>query len=72
MNRPTLIRTVASYVEKGAVVQIEDSKGPRGDRFRYEIRPAEGAMQIVDDTGRMIGVFADVAALVDHAEVITR
>ncbi len=72
LSRLILVETIACYLEKGAVVQIEDSTRPRRMQFYYEIRPGEAASHLFDARGRQIGVFASVAALVDYAETVIR
>ena len=71
LTRLMLVETIACYLEQYAVVQIEDSSRPRSMRLCYEIRPAEAAIRLFNVQGSQVGVFASVAALVDHAEAVT-
>ena len=71
MSRPILVETIRRYLEQDAVVQIVDSTMPPGDRFRYGVQMIDGTAHASDAIGRRLGVFADVAALVDHAEAVT-
>ena len=68
---PILVETIRCYLEQDAVVQIVDSTMPPGDRFRYGVQVIDGTAHASDAIGRRLGVFADVAALVDHAEAVT-
>ena len=68
---PILVETIRCYLEQDAVVQIVDSTMPPGDRFRYGVQVIDGTAHASDAIGRRLGVFADVAALVDHAEAMT-
>ena len=69
-SRVTLVEVIAYHLKNGAIVQIEDSSRPRSMQLCYEIRPGE-VFQLFNARGRQIGVFASVAALVDHAEAVT-
>ncbi len=71
LTRPILVETIARYLEKGAVVQIEDSSEPVGERLRYTIQMVDGVGHVFDANDRRLGVFADVQALVKHAESVT-
>ena len=71
MSRSILIETIRCYLEQDAVVQIIDSTMPPGDRFLYGVQIVDGIARAFDPIGRCLGVFADVAALVTHAETVT-
>ena len=70
-SRAALIDAIVDHLENGAIVQIEDSARPRRMQFCYEIRPDTAAFHLFDAHGRQLGVFASIAALVDHAEAVT-
>ena len=61
MSRPILVETIRSYLEQDAVVQIIDSTMPP-DRFRYGVQMVDGTAHALDAIGRLLGVFASVAA----------
>ena len=71
-SRGALVEVIKYHLTNGAIVQIEDSYSrPRSLRLCYEVRPGKAAFYTFGAHGRQIGVFADVAALVDHAEAVT-
>ena len=57
------------YVSMGTIIRVEDSE--RSSRLCYEIRPSESTIQVFDDAGRQVGVFADVDESVNYAESLT-
>ena len=69
-SRPGMVIAIKIYAA-GGIVQVEDSNHPTTDRLRYEIRPADGTIQLLDATGHQLGTFASIDALVDHAEALT-
>ncbi len=71
VSRSGLVAAVKFHLSVGSIIQVEDSSRPRAKRFCYEARPSEAAFRVFDAHGRQIGVFADIAALVDHAEAVT-
>ncbi len=71
LSRLILVETIACYLERGAVVQIEDSTRPRHDRLRYTIQMVDSVGHVFDISNQRIGVFADVHALVGYAEDVT-
>ena len=71
-SRAAMIEVISEHLKNGAIVQIEDSTRPRSMCLCYEIRPGEAAFRLIGAHGRQMGVFASVAALVDHAEAVTR
>ena len=71
VTRGTLIRIVRFQIAADAIVHVQDSSRPRAIRFCYEIRPGE-AFCLFDAAGRRLGIFADIAAAVYHAEQVTR
>ena len=70
-SRAVLAEAIADHLKTGAIVQVENSARPRSMRLCYEIRPGEAAIHLFNANGRQIGVFASLAALVDHAEAVT-
>ena len=68
---PILAETIACYLETGAIVQVADSSEPVGERLRYTIQMVDGVAHVFDANDRPLGVFADVQALVKHAESVT-
>ena len=70
-SRDILVRAIKFHIAVGTIVQVEDSSRPRSMRLCYEIRPGEAAFYLFNALGRQIGVFASIAALVDHAETVT-
>lgn len=68
ISRVALVEIVRFHLAAGSIVRVEDRRRRSDDRLRYEICPIDGAFQVIDAAGRPIGVFADVAAMVAHAE----
>ena len=69
--RAAMVGVIAEHLEHGVVVQVEDSTRPRSMRLCYEIWPVDGAYRLYSTNGRRIGIYASVAALIDHAETVT-
>ena len=69
--RDILVGAIKFHTSVGTIVQVEDSSQPRSVRLCYKIRPSEAALHLFDAHGRQIGVFANIAALVAHAEAVT-
>ena len=70
-SRRALVALVKFHLATGFAVQIEDTHLVGEEQLRYEIRLVGNALHLVDATGQRIGVFSDIAALVDHAEAVT-
>ena len=71
-NSPAeLAETIAKHLGNGEMVQVNDSTKPPGRRLRYTIQWIGEAGYVFDGSGRMLGIFADVDALVAHAEAVT-
>ena len=70
-SRAAMIGVISDHLTNGAIIQVEDSARPRSMRLCYEIHPDPEAFHVFNAHGRQIGVFASVAALVDHAEAVT-
>ena len=70
-SQGAMIKVISDHLTKGAIVQVEDSSRPRSMRLCYEIRPGAEAFHLFGVHGPQIGVFASLAALVDHAEAMT-
>ena len=66
-----LAETIGNHLGNDEIVQVEDSRKPPGRRLRYTIQWTGGAGHVFDRHGRPLGVFADVDALVCHAEGAT-
>ena len=69
--RDALNEIIEAHLKAGEIVQVEDSKWPAGERLRYTIQIVGGAGHVFDGHGRPLGVFADLDALVAHAEGVT-
>lgn len=69
-TRRALVAVVKFHIATGCTVQIEDTHYLGDDRLRYEIRLLGDAMQLVDASGRQVGIFADLGALLAHAESV--
>ena len=69
--RADLAETVSNHLGNEKIVQVEDSRKPPGRQLRYTIQWTGGAGHVFDGHGRPLGVFADVDALVEHAEAAT-
>ena len=69
--RPDLAETIGNHLGNEEIVQVEDSRKPPGIRLRYTIQWTGGAGHVFDGHGRPLGVFADVDALIEHAETAT-
>ena len=61
---------VKFHIAPGCTVQIEDTHYFGDDRLRYAIHLLGNAMQLVDDSGRQIGIFADLGTLLAHPESV--
>ncbi len=70
-TRRSLVAMIKFLIATGCTVQIEDTHHLGEDQLRYQIRLLGDAMQLFDATGRPIGVFSDIVALVEHAEAVT-
>ena len=66
-----LAETIANHLGNGDIVQVEDSRRPLGRQLRYTIHWTGGAGHVFDGRGRPLGIFADLDALVSHAEAAT-
>lgn len=66
-----LAETIANHLGKGEIVQVEDSSKPSSERLRYTIQWNDEAGHVFDGSGRGLGVFADLDALLQHAETTT-
>ena len=71
-SRAAMVGVIAEHLEHGVVVHVEDSTRPRSMCLCYEIWPEAGAYRLYNTNGRRIGIYASVAALIDHAETVTR
>ena len=69
-TRRALVAVVKFHIATGCTVQIEDTHYLGDDRLRYEIRLLGDAMQLVDASGRQVGIFADLGTLLAHAESV--
>ena len=67
-SRRALVALVKFHIATGFAVQIEDTHLTGDDQLRYEIRAVGDALQLLDAAGQQIGIFADIAELVAHAE----
>ncbi len=63
--------TIVDHLGKGDIVYVTDSDWPADERLRYTIQQNAGAVHVSDGHGRRLGVFADLDALVEHAERMT-
>ena len=70
-SRGELAETIAGHLVSGEIIQVEDGAKPRDERLRYTIQMVGEAGHVFDGRGRPLGVFADLDALVDHAEATT-
>ena len=66
-----LAEAIGKHLGKEEIVQVEDTNWPAGDRLRYTIQWNGGAGHVFDGHAHTLGVFADVDALVHHAERAT-
>ena len=66
-----LAETIGNHLGNGDIVPVEDSRKPPGRQLRYTIQWTGGAGHVFDSHGRPLGVFADLDALVEHAEAAT-
>ena len=66
-----LAEMIRRHLDAGEIVQVVDLNGPTGKRLRYSIQWDDHAGHVTDASGRRLGVFADLAALVEHAETFT-
>ena len=69
--RVDLAETIANHLAKGDIVQLEDSRKPPARQLRYTVQWVGDAGHVFDGRGRTLRVFADLDALVDHAETAT-
>ena len=69
--RADLAETIGNHLGNDEIVQAVDSDWPAGERLRYTIQWNGGAGHVFDGLGRQLGVFADLDALVEHAEAVT-
>ena len=65
-----LAEIIGDHLGNDEIVQVVDGEWPGGDRLRYTIQWT-GAGHVFDGHGRPLGVFADLDALVEHAETVT-
>ena len=70
-TRVALVAAVKFHTSIGTIVRVEDSGRPLGQRFCYEVRSLDGGNRLLDVSGRHLGLFATISALVDFAEVKT-
>ena len=66
-----LAEKIGNHLGNNEIVQVTDSNWPAEERLRYTIQWTGGAGHVFDGHGRPLGVFADVDALVEHAERAT-
>ena len=66
-----LTEKIGNHLGNDEIVQVTDSNWPASGRLRYTIQWTGGAGHVFDGHGRPLGVFADVDALVEHAERLT-
>ena len=66
-----LVETIGNHLGNGDIVQVEDSRKPPGRQLRYTIQWTGGAGHVFDGLSHPLGVFADLDALVAHAEITT-
>ena len=69
--RADLAETISDHLGNGEIVQVVDSNWPASERLRYTIQWTAGAGHVFDGHGRPWGVFADLDALIEHAERAT-
>lgn len=69
--RADLVEAIANHLDKGEIVRVEDSEWPASERLRYIVRWVGEAGHVFDGRGDRLGVFADLEALVQHAEMMT-
>ena len=69
--RAALAEIIAKHLSEGEIVQVEDSRKPPNRRLRYTIQWIGEAGHVFDNSGRPLGIFAHLDALVDHAETAT-
>ena len=69
--RADLAETIEPHLGNREIVQVVDSNRPDSERLRYTIQWVGGAGHVFDRHGRPLGVFADLDALVEHAETAT-
>ena len=67
-TRRALVALIKFHIATGFTVQIEDTHFTGDDQLRYSIRAVGDALQLLDAAGQQIGIFADIAELVAHAE----
>ena len=65
------VETIRDHLGNDEIVQIVDSEWPANERLRYTIQWIGGAGHVFDGHGYPLGVFADLDALVEHAETVT-
>ena len=66
-----LAETIAMHLAKGEIVQVQDTDWPPHERLRYIVQWVGEAGHVFDGKGDRLGVFADLDALVQHAEMMT-
>ena len=69
--RSDLVETISNHLGNDEIVQVVDSDWPAAEWLRYTIQWTGGAGHVFEGHGRPLGVFADLDALVEHAETIT-
>ena len=69
--RADLVENIARHLAQVDVVQVRDSEWPAGKRLRYLVQWVGDAGYVFDAEGKPMGVFADIEALVQHAEMTT-
>ena len=67
----SLAEVIVDHLGKGDSVHVTDSDWPAGERLRHTVQQNGGAAHLSDGHGRRLGVFADLDALVAHAERMT-
>ena len=70
-HRADMINVIAFHLEGGGLVQVEDSSRPAEDCLCYDVQRIGDATHAFGVGGRRLGVFADVAAMVEHTENAT-
>ena len=63
-----LAEMIADNLMGGDIVHVTDSRWPACERLRYILQWTRDAYRVFDGLGRSLGVFADLDALVQHAE----
>ena len=70
-SRADLTETISNHLGNNEIVQVTDSNWPDSERLRYTIQWTGGAGHVFDGRGNRLGVFADLDAMIQHAEAAT-